>query len=84
MTIFELHLWGITLAPTYYGLMYALGFIAGYIYTQKKKLLTEAQLDSLVMYVFAGVILGGRFGYIFFYDAAYYLQHPLKIFAVWQ
>lgn len=31
-----------------------------------------------------GVIVGGRLGYVFFYDAAYFLGHPLKIFAVWE
>jgi phosphatidylglycerol:prolipoprotein diacylglycerol transferase len=31
-----------------------------------------------------GVILGGRFGYVVFYQAAYFIEHPLEIFAVWQ
>ena len=31
-----------------------------------------------------GVVLGGRLGYCLFYKPAYYLSHPLEVFAVWQ
>src|SRR5699024_10949312 len=41
-------------------------------------------LEDLIFYCVAGVILGGRLGYVLFYKPAYYLQHPLEIFYVWQ
>lgn len=45
--------------------------------------LTKKQLDDLLTWVVFGVILGGRFGYVLFYDLGYFLAHPLEIFAVW-
>gem|GEM_PF-2139812 len=57
MTIFELHIFSITLAPTYYGLMYVLGFIAGYYYVDWRKVVSKLQLESLFFYVFFGLFL---------------------------
>ncbi len=73
----------------WYGLMYILGFIAAYLLVrlqarrfQWTQLLTH--LDNLNLAIIAGVILGGRLGYVLFYNLSYYLQHPLEIFATWQ
>jgi len=41
-------------------------------------------LDDMLFYGVLGVILGGRLGFVIFYQFVYYLQHPLEIFAVWQ
>jgi phosphatidylglycerol:prolipoprotein diacylglycerol transferase len=41
-------------------------------------------LDNLNLTLIAGVILGGRLGYVLFYNPSYYLQHPLEVFATWQ
>ena len=71
----------------WYGLMYGLAFLGGYIYLQKAKIckqLTETEKESLIIAVILGVILGGRIGYIIFYNLSYYFQNPLKIFAVWE
>jgi len=84
MTIFELQLFGMTFAPTYYGLMYVLGFIAGYYYVDWRKVVSKLQLESLFFYVFFGLFLGGRIGYVLFYNLPFYLQNPGKIFAVWE
>lgn len=72
----------------WYGLMYVLGFAATYflVLRQLKQFkwqeLTEL-LDNLNLYLILGVILGGRLGYVFFYQPSYYLQHPFEILATW-
>lgn len=73
----------------YYGLMYVLG--AGFVYLIIKKLfqkekiqITNDQILDLLSYGIFGVILGGRIGYVLFYNLSYYLENPLKIIAVWE
>lgn len=73
----------------WYGLMYIIGFLAGYLLIQsgvKKKgiPLDKDGVADLVFTVAVGVILGGRLGYILFYNLAYYISHPLKLIAVWE
>ena len=73
----------------WYGLMYVLSFIATYFIisseiTRKKLLLTKDDVADLVFYGAMGVVLGGRIGYILFYNAGFYLNNPLKLFAVWE
>ena len=41
-------------------------------------------MDDLVVYMAAGIILGGRIGYILFYNLPFYLAHPLDMLQVWQ
>ncbi len=41
-------------------------------------------IDSLLLWVTFGVILGGRLGYVIFYNPTYYIAHPNEIFALWQ
>ena len=84
MRIFEFSFFGITIAPTWYGLAYAIGFLAGYIFAKKRLNLTEKQVDILFFSVFLGGILGGRIGYIVFYNLPYYFTNPLEIFATWK
>jgi phosphatidylglycerol:prolipoprotein diacylglycerol transferase len=78
------------LAVHWYGLMYLAGFMT-FLWLGRKRIaaLNNPQinirlLDDLLFYGVLGVILGGRLGYVFFYKASYYLNHPLEIFAVWQ
>jgi phosphatidylglycerol---prolipoprotein diacylglyceryl transferase len=73
----------------WYGLMYVLSFIAAYFLVisgaKKKNIpLTKDDVADLIFYIALGVILGGRIGYILFYNISYYIDHPLKIFAVWE
>ena len=73
----------------WYGLMYILGFIAAYLLVRyQAKLFSWKQmlkhLDNLNLAIIVGVILGGRLGYILFYNPSYYLQHPFEILATWQ
>lgn len=73
----------------WYGLMYVLGFIAAYFLVQYQlrrfrwQELAE-QLDNLNLFLILGVIVGGRLGYVLFYNPSYYLRHPLEILATWQ
>lgn len=41
-------------------------------------------VEELLFFGVLGVVLGGRLGYVLFYKPAYYLNHPLEIFAVWK
>ena len=73
----------------WYGLMYVLSFIATYFIisseiTRKKLPLTKDDVADLVFYGAMGVVLGGRIGYILFYNPGFYLNNPLKLFAVWE
>lgn len=73
----------------WYGLMYILAFVATYFIlraeTRRKQLpLTADDVADLVFYGAMGVVLGGRFGYILFYNLGFYLANPLRIFAVWE
>ncbi len=42
-----------------------------------------SQLDGILFSLILGIILGGRLGYVIFYNLSYFLAHPLEIFAVW-
>ncbi len=73
----------------WYGLMYILGFIAAHLLVryQARKFRYNRLLklqDNLNLAIIAGVILGGRLGYVLFYNLSYFSQHPLEIFATWQ
>jgi phosphatidylglycerol:prolipoprotein diacylglycerol transferase len=72
----------------WYGLMYVFGFIASYLlvrYQMKKKAfgISKEVVDNLFVYLMLGLIIGGRLGYVLFYDLPIYLADPLEIFAVW-
>ena len=45
---------------------------------------TLLSIDDLVVYIALGIILGGRLGYILFYNPGYFLAHPLEMLIVWQ
>ncbi|MDR3222041.1 MAG: prolipoprotein diacylglyceryl transferase [Candidatus Accumulibacter sp.] len=81
------------LAVRWYGLMYLAAFTQVWC-LGRRRILTQPQfaranwtveeLEDLLFYGVIGVIFGGRLGEIVFYQPAYYLQHPLEIFAVWR
>jgi len=77
------------LAFRWYGLMYLIGLTAAYFLIKarsvKKHLsLSREQLSDLIVFAAIGVFAGGRLGYVLFYNLPFYLEHPLKIFAVWE
>ncbi|WP_374174345.1 prolipoprotein diacylglyceryl transferase [Flavobacterium tructae] len=66
----------------YYGAFFACGLLLGYAIVRniyKKENLSLDNLDSLLVYVIVGTILGARLGHCFFYEPSYFLQHPIEI-----
>jgi prolipoprotein diacylglyceryl transferase len=75
------------IAPRWYGLFFALGFVAGYfvllrIYRNEKR--QEENLSDLFVYVFLGTLIGARLGHVLFYQPDYYLPRPWEILMIWQ
>jgi phosphatidylglycerol:prolipoprotein diacylglycerol transferase len=73
----------------WYGLMYLLAFLAAWLlgnYRAKKpgSGWTEEQVSDFIFYGALGVIIGGRVGYMLFYDLSSLLADPLDLFKVWQ
>src|SRR5438477_6785593 len=73
----------------WYGLMYMLSFIIGFFVLRRlakyRKLnLSTDDLYDLLFYLILGVMIGGRLGYVLFYDLGSYLREPLSILAIWQ
>jgi len=74
----------------WYGLMYLTGFLAflflGRYQVKHKSWFgwTNTMLDDALFYGALGVILGGRIGYVLFYQFSNFMQHPLDIFKIWQ
>lgn len=73
----------------WYGLMYVIGFLAGWWLgvlraRQPGSGWRATEVGDLVFYIALGAILGGRLGYVLFYNPGYYLRHPLEILFVWQ
>ena len=74
----------------WYALAYVLGFVLGFwllkVLTRKDDseiYLTKKQLDDLLTFLVFGIILGGRLGYVLFYNLPFFIHNPLEIFAIW-
>jgi phosphatidylglycerol:prolipoprotein diacylglycerol transferase len=75
------------LALRWYGLMYLVGFAAAFFLANRRlsrTTWTKGQLSDLLFWCFVGVIVGGRFGYVFFYNFAYLLQDPMYLLRIWE
>jgi phosphatidylglycerol:prolipoprotein diacylglycerol transferase len=73
----------------WYGLMYMLSFIIGFFvlrrFAKYRKLeMSTDDLYDLLFYLILGVMIGGRLGYVLFYDLSSYIRDPKSIFAIWQ
>ena len=71
----------------WYGLMYLLGFVGAWLlgrYRAERYGWTKTQVEDLLFYGALGVILGGRLGYVLFYDLPVYIAHPLNILEIWR
>ncbi|WP_299503991.1 prolipoprotein diacylglyceryl transferase [uncultured Roseobacter sp.] len=93
--IFSISIFGFELALRWYALAYIVGILIGWrlvvravrtqrLWQDNNPVMTAQQIEDLLTWVIVGVILGGRLGYVAFYQPAYYLQHPAEILAVWQ
>ena len=77
----------------WYSIAYLLGIFLGWIYIKKIILnfqkknnfssLTKKDFDDLIFYLVIGIILGGRIGYVIFYNLEYYLKNFSEIFMIW-
>jgi phosphatidylglycerol---prolipoprotein diacylglyceryl transferase len=70
----------------WYSLAYVIGILLGWLYC-KEKLIKDLNIinlfDDFISYLILGIILGGRLGYVLFYNLEYYLEKPFDILMVW-
>lgn len=85
---FELFGWTVgPLAPRWYGLLFALGFLIGFFIVRRmfrRERKPESDLDILLLYLVAGTIIGARLGHVLFYHPGYYVSRPLEIIQIWE
>ena len=71
----------------WYSLAYILGIIIGWILCKKifiKNLDINQKFDDYITYLIIGIVIGGRLGYVLFYNFNYYINNILDIFKIWQ
>ncbi len=73
----------------WYGIMYAIAFLFGIwllprLLSIAKISLSHQERETMTLWVFLGVLLGGRLGFVAFYGGTYFFENPAKIFAVWE
>ena len=76
----------------WYSLAYIFGILIGWWYG--KKIIKKFQIknsnfladdfDDLITYLIFGIVIGGRLGYVIFYNLNYYIENPLDIIKIWQ
>ena len=71
----------------WYSLAYIIGILLGWILC-KRIFITDQELkdrfDDFITYLIFGIIIGGRLGYVFFYNFNYYLNNLLDIVKIWE
>ena len=80
-------------AIRWYALAYIFGILIGWAYARMlirseklwggKAPLTVTDFDDFVLWVTIGIILGGRIGYVLFYDLPHFIEHPIAIVQLW-
>ncbi|MFQ3459477.1 prolipoprotein diacylglyceryl transferase [Bradyrhizobium sp. UFLA01-814] len=78
----------------WYALAYIVGIVLGWIYARslikKERLwggpapITLPQLDDFILWVTIGIIVGGRTGYVLFYNLPFFIAHPAEILELWK
>jgi phosphatidylglycerol:prolipoprotein diacylglycerol transferase len=81
------------LAIRWYALAYIVGILGGWLYARTilrnetfwggKPPMTVTDFDDFVLWVTLGIILGGRTGYVLFYNLPHFAAHPLEVFQLW-
>jgi len=70
----------------WYSLAYIAGILIGWVYC-KKKLIKDQKIldlfDDFITYAILGIIVGGRIGYVLFYNFEYFFNNPIEILFVW-
>jgi phosphatidylglycerol---prolipoprotein diacylglyceryl transferase len=80
-------------AIRWYALAYITGIVLGWLYARallkNERLwggaapISLPQLDDFILWVTIGIILGGRTGYVLFYNLPFFIEHPIEIFELW-
>ena len=92
--IFTIHLFGLSFSLRWYALAYLIGLIVGWriivglmrrpaLWGGRAPMRPE-QAEELLTWVVLGVVLGGRLGFVLFYEPGYYLANPGQILKLWQ
>ncbi len=74
----------------WYALAYLTGFLGGWFYgcyladLDRDRRPSREDIDNVLPLLVLGVILGGRLGYVLFYNFSYYMEHPMNILAIWE
>ena len=93
--ILSITVFGIEFALRWYALAYIVGILLGWrivlraartprLWRNGQAVMTPGQIEDLLFWVILGVILGGRLGYVLFYQPAFYLANPLRILQLWE
>ena len=92
--LFSVTLFGLTLSLRWYALAYIVGILIGWRLVTRALAaprlwrgtppMTAEQVETLLTAVVLGVILGGRLGFVLFYQPGYYLANPIHILRVWE
>ncbi|MEM8595492.1 MAG: prolipoprotein diacylglyceryl transferase family protein, partial [Pseudomonadota bacterium] len=86
---------GIELALRWYALAYIAGLVLGWrlcvmlmhrpqLWPGNRAPMTPQQPEELLTWMVLGVVLGGRLGFVLFYNPGYYISHPGEILALWE
>jgi phosphatidylglycerol:prolipoprotein diacylglycerol transferase len=81
----------ISLGPVvvrWYALAYIVGLIIGWRYCliladREPKLISRRDVDDFLVWATLGVVLGGRIGFVLFYNLPHYIDHPIQVFYLW-
>ena len=93
--IFSITVFGLEFALRWYAMAYILGILIGWrlalvslqnpaLWPGRRTPMTPPQWEDLLTWIIIGVIVGGRLGYVLFYQPAYFMQNPGSILQVWQ
>ncbi|MFD1507837.1 prolipoprotein diacylglyceryl transferase [Lacimonas salitolerans] len=93
--LFTISLFGIEFALRWYALAYIAGIIIAWrislhalarpgLWQGNTPPMDRRQVEDLLTWIIIGIVLGGRLGFVLFYQPAYYLQNPAEILMVWQ
>ena len=93
--IFSITIFGMEVALRWYALAYIIGLLLGWriavlaanrpaLWRNNLSPIEAVQVEDLLTWVIVGVILGGRLGYVGFYQPMYFLYHPMEIVMIWK
>jgi phosphatidylglycerol:prolipoprotein diacylglycerol transferase len=93
--LFSFQVFGLEIALRWYALAYIAGIVIAWrlavaavrnvtLWPEQSPPMRPEQIEDLLTWIILGVILGGRLGFVLFYQPGYYLSHPSEILMIWQ